>query len=172
MTDRHTISTLNYLIDTCKDGGDGFRLCAELAANAHLKTLFLDRSRRFAQARFELLALLAEFGGLPTQSLLAHTTMDRGWRNLKTVILGHDDELLLAECERGEDSAIRAYRNALDGELPLKVRNAIVIQYGSALQNFDLIRYLRGIFATRTDRQAPRSHLMQARNAVRTAARF
>ena len=40
MNNQNVISTLNDLIETCKDGQEGFRTCAENVQNSELKTLF------------------------------------------------------------------------------------------------------------------------------------
>ena len=47
---KEVISTLNDLIETCKDGEKGFRVCAEDITRPELKTLFNQRAGECAQA--------------------------------------------------------------------------------------------------------------------------
>ena len=50
---------------------------------------------------------------------------------------------MLAECERGEDVALRSYRNALDKVLPTEVRTIVERQYQGVLRNHDQVKALR-----------------------------
>jgi uncharacterized protein (TIGR02284 family) len=50
------VETLNDLIETCKDGENGFRECADNVTSPHLKTLFDTFARHCAQSAAELQA--------------------------------------------------------------------------------------------------------------------
>ena len=50
------ISTLNNLIETCKDGENGFRTASDGVKNQELKALFLTYSQQRAQFASELQA--------------------------------------------------------------------------------------------------------------------
>jgi uncharacterized protein (TIGR02284 family) len=69
--------------------------------------------------------------------------MHRGWINLKSTITGMDDAAVLAEAERGEDSAKRAYESALKKDLPQDLRAIVERQYQGVKQNHDRVRDLR-----------------------------
>ena len=58
MTDmnKEAISVLNDLIETSKDGQEGFKTCAEDIKHPELKTLFVKRSADCATAAAELQA--------------------------------------------------------------------------------------------------------------------
>ena len=59
------ISTLNNLIETCKDGQEGFQQAAEGVQNSQLKTLFYEYAQQRAQFAGELQGLVRELGGDP-----------------------------------------------------------------------------------------------------------
>jgi uncharacterized protein (TIGR02284 family) len=40
----------------------------------------------------------------------------RGWMDLKAAITSGDEHTILVECERGEDAAVAAYRDAFEYE--------------------------------------------------------
>jgi uncharacterized protein (TIGR02284 family) len=57
-------------------------------------------------------------------------------------VTGKDDDAIISECERGEDSAVSNYRDALDKDLPANVRSIVERQFASVKQAHDRIRSL------------------------------
>ena len=143
MNNDDIISTLNDLIETSKDGEEGFRTCAEDAMGLQLKTLFTNRSQRCAAATRELQAMVRSLGGDPNTDGSFSGTLHRRWIDIKSAILDKNNEAILNECERGEGMALRSYQSALAKELPTLVRIAIERQYQGILQNRDQIKLLR-----------------------------
>ncbi|HEX3499414.1 MAG TPA: PA2169 family four-helix-bundle protein [Stellaceae bacterium] len=138
------ISTLNDLIETSKDGEQGFRTCADGVKDAKLKSLFEEVARRCAEGAAELNAKVRGLGGDPEKSGSLH----RGWVNIKSTITGMDEAAVLAECERGEDSAQHTYEDALKKELPADIRSMVERQYQVVRQNHDRVRNLRDMART------------------------
>ena len=52
--------------------------------------------------------------------------LHRGWINLKSALTSGDDHAILAECERGEDSAVEEVSKALDNGLSAPVQEGFV----------------------------------------------
>src|SRR5687768_6697741 len=115
------ISTLNGLIETCKDGQDGFKEAAEGVERSDLKSLFYEFSQQRAQFAGELQSLVQTLGGDPENSGSVAAAIHRGWINIKSAVTGKDDGAILNECERGEDSAKDTYKEALKQPLPANV---------------------------------------------------
>lgn len=147
MNTRDVISTLNGLIETCKDGEDGFRTCAENVRNAELKGVFMERSQHCAKSAEELQSEVRRLGGVPETQGSTLGALHRRWLNVKTAITSKDEAAVLAECERGEDMAVVAYKDALAQDLPSDVRKLIERQYQGAIANHDLVRGLRDSFS-------------------------
>ena len=143
MTNDDIVSTLNHLIETCKDGEEGFRTCAEDATGLQLKTLLTTRSQRCATAARELQDLVRSLGGDPETDSSFSASLHRRWINIKSAVLGKDNEAILTECERGEDTAVRSYQRALDKDLPAPIRSVVDRQYQGVVQNHDQIKMLR-----------------------------
>jgi uncharacterized protein (TIGR02284 family) len=137
------ISTLNDLIETCKDGEAGFRTCAEDAKDAQLKTIFINRAQDCTKGAIELQAIVRSLGGDPETKSSVSGTLHRRWVDIKSAITGGDDQAILNECERGEDVAKRNYRNALDKVLPEEIRTVVERQYQGVLRNHDQVKNLR-----------------------------
>ena len=143
MTNDEIIHTLNDLIETSKDGEEGFRTCAEDVMGLQLKTLFTNRSQRCAAAARELQELVRSLGGNPETDSSFAATLHRRWIDIKSSIMGKDNEAILNECERGEDLALRSYKNALDKALPAPIRTVVERQYLGVQQNHDQIKLSR-----------------------------
>jgi len=143
MANDSVTTTLNNLIETCKDGQEGFQQAAEGVQDSSLKSLFYEYSRQRAQFAGELQSLVRELGGEPETSSSTAGALHRGWINIKSAVTGHDDAAILNECERGEDVAKNAYKDALAADLPSNVSSLIQTQATQVQQAHDRIRSLR-----------------------------
>lgn len=145
MENKEVVSVLNDLIETSKDGEKGFRECAEDVKDARLKAFFTERSQQCAAAATELQALVRSLGGDPETRSSVAGTLHRGWVDLKSLITGKDDAAILNECERGEDVALKNYRQVLQKDLPPSVREVVERQAQGAQRNHDEVKSLRNI---------------------------
>ena len=143
MANDSVISTLNNLIETCKDGQEGFQQAAEGVQDSSLKSLFYEYSQQRAQFVGELQGLVREMGGDPETSSSIAGALHRGWINIKSAVTGQDDAAILNECERGEDVAKSAYKDALAADLPSNVTSVVQTQATQVQQAHDRIRGLR-----------------------------
>jgi len=140
-------SILNNLIETSKDGEQGFRTSAESAQSADLKQLFMRRAEDCAKGAAELQAIVARLGKEPEDSGSVAGAIHPGWVNVKAAVAKRDDLAILEECERGEDVAKAAYRSALEErDLPADIRAVVQKQYDGVLRNHDEVRNLRDRF--------------------------
>ncbi len=139
----NVISVLNNLIETCKDGQTGFQTAAEGVKRSDLKTLFGQYSQQRAKFAGELQNEVLRLGGDPTQTGSVAATLHRGWINIKSAVTGSDENAVIAECERGEDSAVANYKDALaDQKLPADVRSIVERQAAQVKESHDRIRNL------------------------------
>ena len=147
---KETISTINDLIETLKDGQEGFRQAAEAVEDPELKSLFNEFSLQRSRFAGELQSQAVSLGeSKPEDSGSAAGAMHRTWINLKSAIAQRDDRAILAECERGEDSAVKEYLEAMGEEnLAGPVREIISRQYAEVQNAHDRIKQLRDTPAT------------------------
>ena len=136
-------SQLNELIETSKDGENGFRKAAQDTKTAELASFFSQGAQRCAQGARELQELVRSLGGDPERTGSAAAAMHRGWMNVKEAVTGRDDKAILEEVERGEDYAKAAYRKALEQNLPANVKSVVERQYQGVLANHDKVKALR-----------------------------
>ncbi|MEP6925069.1 MAG: PA2169 family four-helix-bundle protein [Pyrinomonadaceae bacterium] len=141
----NAISTLNNLIQTCKDGENGFNEAAQGVSSADLKDVFMRYSQQRSQFAGELQEAVSKIGGDPETSGSIAASLHRGWIDIKSVVTGQDEGAILSECERGEDSAVEAYQNALKEALPSEVNSIVERQYTQVKEAHDRIKGLRNM---------------------------
>ena len=140
-----TISTLNNLIEALMDGQKGYRQAADEAQDADLKTLFGEYSTQRAKFASELQGEVSQLGGdKPESSGSVTSAVHRTWINLKSALTSQDRHGILAECERGEDSAVKSYREALaDDSLDSSAKSVVQQQHDAVLAAHNAIKKLR-----------------------------
>ncbi|MBV4534526.1 MULTISPECIES: ferritin-like domain-containing protein [Pseudomonas] len=109
---KDVIDVLNDLIEYSKDGEKGFKTSAEDVKNPELKSFFVQRASECSSAAAELQSEVRRLGGDPETSTSISGDLHRGWVNLKSLVTGKDEEAVLNEVERGEDHALKAYKEA------------------------------------------------------------
>lgn len=138
-------SSLNDLIETLKDGQEGFRAAAADVQSSELKTLFSELSLQRSKFVGELQTLVRSLTGEePETSGSVAGALHRGWIDLKAALVTRNDHAILAECERGEDSAVANFKRAIDsGHLTGQVSQTVMEQAAAVKASHDRIRHLR-----------------------------
>jgi uncharacterized protein (TIGR02284 family) len=137
------ISTLNNLIETCKDGENGFKTAAEGLSDPSYKAKFLEYSQQRATFARELQAQVRAIGGDPEKAGSVAGSLHRGWIDIKSAVTGKSDHAILAEAERGEDVAKAAYEKALKEALPADAAAVVQRQAGKVREAHDHVRDCR-----------------------------
>ena len=137
-------SILNDLIETCRDGQEGFRAAAEDVQNPDYKSLFSTLSIQRQEFVIELQGQVRERGKEAEGAGSVAGALHRGWIHLKSSATLGDEHAILEECERGEDFALKSYREALESaDLPPHVRAVIERQFMAVKEAHDRVRGLR-----------------------------
>ena len=137
-------TVLNDLIETLKDGQEGFKQAAEGVSNSQLKSLFRDYSQQRSRFATALQSEAKRHGETdPETSSSATGALHRGWINLKSAITGGDEHAILAECERGEDAAVEQYKKALEDGLTPAAQELVSRQFAEIKAAHDRIKSLR-----------------------------
>jgi uncharacterized protein (TIGR02284 family) len=141
---KENISTLNGLMETLKDGEEGFKQAAESVTDLQLKSLFNEYSRQRARFTKALQTQVQSLGESRSEmSSSAAGALHRAWINLKSAVTSGDDHAILSECERGEDSAVKEYEKALNDDLSPSLREIVSSQYSEVKNAHDRVRTLR-----------------------------
>ncbi|MDP9290878.1 MAG: PA2169 family four-helix-bundle protein [Verrucomicrobiota bacterium] len=141
---KDTLATLNDLIETCKDGQEGFRTASEGVGESDLKQLFSSYSLQRSKFAGELQSEAKALGDkTPEETSSLAGAAHRGWINLKAALTSKERHSILSECERGEDIAVAAYKQALETELPANIREIVERQSRDVKAAHDKIKALR-----------------------------
>jgi uncharacterized protein (TIGR02284 family) len=142
--------TSKDLIQTCKDGREGFAKAADKLTESG-RTDIAERFREFSTQRdnfaTELEQLAADYGDDASTSGSVAGKVHRGWMTLKDALSSSDIEAVLDVAEQGEDHAKSEYEKALDEDITAGLRTVVARQYAEVQQTHDIVRDLRDAYA-------------------------
>lgn len=136
---------LNDLIQINNDRVAGYeRAIKELKeGDADLKALFVKMIGESHQHKMALATEVQAFGEDAEEGTTTSGKIYRAWMDVKAVFTGNDRKTVLNNCEFGEDAAQKAYKMALEEELPANIRSLITDQKAALRQSHDEIKRLR-----------------------------
>jgi uncharacterized protein (TIGR02284 family) len=140
---KNAVDVVEKLIETLKDGENGYKDAAEHAKRPDLQSYFNQQSaerKKFANELQVELSNLGEPGKKGSGSAVA--ALHRTWIDTK-VALGGGDKTILESVEQGEDNAKANYKEALDGSLPTNVAEIVRRQAASVQTAHDKVKSLR-----------------------------
>ncbi|WP_420595178.1 PA2169 family four-helix-bundle protein [Deinococcus sp.] len=130
MTTDKVNDKLQYLLGTLRDGEKGFADAADHATDASLQQLFRSRSSQRGDMARNIEAHLLQNGEKPKESGSVGAALHRTWLNVRDAVTGKGDAAVVAETVRGEDAAIKNYKDVLnETDLPSDVRSMVESQY-------------------------------------------
>lgn len=137
------ISTLNNLIEACKDREKGYRTASDAVKNTQFKSLFNKYAQQSAQFASELQREVCHLGVDSEKSGSVTGAIFRGWMNIKSAVADGDEDAIISECERGEDAAVGIYKDALNTGLPADIRAIVERQYVPIKEGHNHMRTLK-----------------------------
>ncbi len=141
---------IKEVINVLQDGQKGFADLGEHLKDDTLKRYFLAESLKRANFRAELENELHRHGVKDVHE--EGTTLGalhRTWGDLKAKIVTPDDHSLLATAEQGEDKAKATYKDALEQELPLPLRQLLTEQQAHIISSHNFVRDHRDALASK-----------------------
>jgi uncharacterized protein (TIGR02284 family) len=145
-TTKETIGILNDLVAINNDRIAGYEKALQETKETDndLKGLFtsmIDESRKL---RLNLADEVQTLGGEYDRGTTASGKLYRAWMDVRAVFTGHDRHTVLANCERGEDAAQNAYKEALnENNVPAYIRTLLEEQKQTLRASHDQIKALR-----------------------------
>lgn len=143
ITNKEVKETLHSVIQSLIDGQEGFQKIGEHLKDETLRRYFAAESLERASFRGELETMLHSEGDHdPKESGSVSGAIHRTWGDIKAH-LGGGDHTLLETSEQGEDAAKKAYKEALEKELPLPVKQLLTTQYAHVQTSHDYVKAAR-----------------------------
>ncbi|WP_022824771.1 PA2169 family four-helix-bundle protein [Hymenobacter norwichensis] len=144
MEAKATQALLNELLETLKDGEKGYSEAVTDVEDHDLKEVFKKYALQRDGYLTELEDQMHQLNLKAEEESSITGTIHRAFINLKSAITSKSRHSILAECERGEDYAVKAYETALKAEgLPGQLKSIIEKQYAGIKQGHDEIKALR-----------------------------
>lgn len=134
-------TTIRELRQVLTDGVQGFTIAADSVKDPGLKALFSE----FAADRQEMAGELKAYAHTETEDeedASITGALHRGWIDLKGVFTSGDDHAILAECERGEDHALKVFHDKLGEDVSPDARATIDSISGRILAVHDKVKEL------------------------------
>lgn len=136
-------TVLKAVVNILEDSQKGFADIGEHLHDETLKRYFLAESLKRANFRGELENELHRHGVADVHETgTVAGAVHRTWGDLKAK-LGGGDKTLLETAEQGEDTAKRAYEEALKQELPVPIRQLLSEQQAHVLASHDFVKAQR-----------------------------
>lgn len=143
-TNEKSVRVLNDLIETCRDGQQGFETAAKESKDAELARVFTQYAAQRSNYIRELQQRVRSLGGDADKHGSVSGTLHRGWIDLKAALTTNEPHAVLAECERGEDAAVSNYRDALqEVDLDNETRTMVQRQAAGVKEAHDRVKQLR-----------------------------
>lgn len=108
------VSALNKLITTLYDGEYGYKEAAENVESVSLQQTFSNIAQQRYNFGHEIKPEIARLGGEVDKGSSVAAGVHRTWMDLKSALATNEESAILAECIRGEKSAIDTYEDVLE----------------------------------------------------------
>jgi uncharacterized protein (TIGR02284 family) len=146
-----SVTAINDLIETCREGREGYITAADNMKNDHFKSQLKQLAQQRESFIHELKREAQYLGGSFKQestpqslALDAAGAMHRSWINLKSVVTGGNSKAILNECQNGDAAALRTYAAALTTEgLPENVKEVLQKQQREIMQAKEILSLLK-----------------------------
>ncbi len=125
----NVVSVYNILIEVCRDGESGFQEAADVIQQPTLQALLSELAEQRRQFAAQLQYEVTKLGKTPENSGSVLGAFHRRWMDVKSAVTRGDATAIVAECERGEEMAKRAYQKALNKAIPEEARALIRLQF-------------------------------------------
>lgn len=143
LTNKEVEEILRSVVQSLIDGQEGFQKFGDDLKDPTLKKYFLAESLKRASFRGDIETVLHQEGVHDVkESGTMSGAIHRTWGDLK-VKLGGGDHTLLETAEAAEDAAKKAYKDALDKELPLPIHQMLSTQYAHIQTSHDYVKAAR-----------------------------
>ena len=148
---KETIEVLNDLVMVNNDRIAGYEKAIKETKREDddLKILYATMIAESHRIKIALATEVQTMGAEIQQGSTTSGKIYRAWMDVKAVFSGHDRHNILANCEAGEDAAQRAYRMALEHDLPAYIRELLMQQQQTLEVSHNEIKALRDQYASK-----------------------
>lgn len=137
------IRSLNTLIRTNLEAHKGYKQAAENIADPEISTTLETMAQKHHKYVNDLSEVVDEMGGKPRDNSTTLGKFHAGWRNLEALLNNGDKSMLIDECVKGEQAAIKNYREALRHPVPDGIIDMVWDQYDTIKATTQKLQVMR-----------------------------
>ncbi|HSE43075.1 MAG TPA: PA2169 family four-helix-bundle protein [Acidobacteriota bacterium] len=142
---RQKVHVLDHLIQICRAGEYGFRLAAREVESKEHRELAVSTANKRHEFASALETQVVKLGGKPPDHATLQAGIHRFWMNLRHVINQRNDAVVLDECRRGEESALKAYQDVFEEKSLTELETMLRAQFMNIIETRDaLFNILKG----------------------------
>jgi uncharacterized protein (TIGR02284 family) len=144
-----TVEVLNDLILINNDRISGYEKAIKdtRSEDDDLKIFYASMIAESHRNKIALATEVQALGADVMQGTTAGGKIYRAWMDVRAMFSGHDRHHILANCEAVEDAVQRAYRMALEHDIPAYIHELFIRQQQELKEAHDEIKSLRDQYA-------------------------
>lgn len=143
-----TIENLQKILKRCYDSEEGYKLASEKVDEPYFKGLFLSISGTRAEFAKEIFEEITRLGGDPTYTTSIKGDLHRTWIDIRAAFTKNNEELIIEECIRGEESMLEDYEEAFkDIHLPTDIGSMLSKQMTSIRADLNRLKRFEKVLA-------------------------
>jgi uncharacterized protein (TIGR02284 family) len=134
---KQKVEALNHLIQTCNAGEDGFHQAAEELLKKEYRMLAFSTAFKRHEFANALEKEVLKLGGTPEDHATIQAGVHRFWMNVRHVINQRNDSVVLNECMRGEEAALKAYQDVFEAKSLPEIEEMLRAQFMNIIETRD-----------------------------------
>lgn len=111
---KQAVEKLNQLLTRNYDAEAGYKDAAENIEEPQLKNFFQQAAQQRYDFGHKIKGEIKQLGGSPDKGTSIAGDLHRAWIDIKSAVATRNSVAVLNECERGEETALNDYREALN----------------------------------------------------------
>jgi uncharacterized protein (TIGR02284 family) len=134
---KQKVHALNHLIEICKAGEYGFHQAAGELVNKEYRSLANATAFKRHEFADALEKQAAKIGVNPPDHATVQAGIHRFWMNVRHMINQRNDLIVLEECIRGEESALKAYQDVFEAKSLPEMDEMLRAQFMNIIETRD-----------------------------------
>lgn len=148
MENNDIVTTLNELIEVCKDGEQSYKNASDDVKNdagseqgVSLKEILLQHSEQRGRLYSELQYIVSKMGEEVEFGSISGV-LRRRWIDVKFGVAGSDTDAIIKQCLKDEKDTLDKYKEALEKGLPERIQQVVQRQYDEINEAYqDLLQF-------------------------------
>lgn len=143
---KEVVNNLQGLLEKNYDAEKGYKEAMQNAESHTLKSFLQNQAAQRSRFSNELTQELRNLNEEPIESGSITGDLHRTWMNIKTAVVGNEDEAVLEECIRGEKASVDEYNEKLqNSNFPPQISSMLQKQASEINQTLSKVKRLEDL---------------------------